>query len=294
MSARTPVPGVVSINGVVTPISEGRIPILDHGFLFGDNIYETFRTYNQKPFLFSRHFERLKRSARATFLDLPVTREQLFAETLRTLEAAGKSSEHRVRITVTRGPGDVSPDPGSCDKPTVIIFATPIADLPAGVYEQGVEVIVSSFYRSRQLGDAKTGNLLRSVLATREAKAAGAFEAITLTSEGKISDGITSNIFLIQDSRLLTPSAESGILEGITRGVVLDLARRAGLTVVEGLLDLNEIDRSSELFLTSSTRGVVPIVRVSGKPVGDGRPGPVTRQLMDAYRHEMDILLREN
>jgi branched-chain amino acid aminotransferase len=169
-----------------------------------------------------------------------------------------------------------------------------MAEIPAAVYEKGVEVIVSTFYRSRQLGDAKTGNLLRSVLALREAKAAGAFEAITLTSEGKISDGITSNIFLIQGSRLLTPSQESGILEGITRGVVLDLAKRAGLTVFEGLLDLSEIDKSSELFLTSSTRGVVPIVRVSGKAVGSGQPGPVTKQLMDAYRHEVNSLLLEN
>jgi branched-chain amino acid aminotransferase len=176
----------------------------------------------------------------------------------------------------------------------VIIFATPLRQLPAGVYADGVEVIISSFYRSRQLGDAKTGNLLRSVLAQREARAAGAFEAITLTSEGKISDGITSNICLIQDNRLLTPSTASGILEGITRAVVLDLARRAGLTVIEDLLDLSEIEKSSELFLTSSTRGVVPIVRVSGKPVGTGKPGPATRQLMDAYRQEVDLLLKED
>jgi branched-chain amino acid aminotransferase len=294
MTKPTPVPGVVNIDGALTPIADGRIPILDHGFLFGDNVYETLRTYNQKPFLFSRHFERLKRSAQAIFLDLPCSRQQLFDETLRTLKAAGAATEHRLRITITRGSGDVSPDPSSCDAPNVIIFATPMAEIPAAVYEKGVEVIVSTFYRSRQLGDAKTGNLLRSVLALREAKAAGAFEAITLTSEGKISDGITSNIFLIQGSRLLTPSQESGILEGITRGVVLDLAKRAGLTVFEGLLDLSEIDKSSELFLTSSTRGVVPIVRVSGKAVGSGQPGPVTKQLMDAYRHEVNSLLLEN
>ena len=294
MTQQEPIPGVVSINGVLTPISEGRIPVLDHGFLFGDNIYETLRTYNQKPFLFSRHFERLRKSARAVFMDLPSTREQLFAETLRTIKAAGDSSEHRVRITITRGAGDVSPDPETCDAPNVIIFATPLAALPASVYENGVEVIVSSFYRSRQLGDAKTGNLLRSVLALREARVAGAFEAITLTSEGKISDGITSNICLIQGTTLLTPSVESGILEGITRAVVLDLAKRAGLTVFEGILDLKEIEKSSELFLTSSTRGVVPIVRVSGKAVGSGQPGPVTRRLMDAYTAEVQTLLMED
>ena len=134
-------------------------------------------------------------------------------------------------------------------------------------------MIVSSFYRSRQLGDAKTGNLLRSVLALREARAAGAFEAITLTSEGKISDGITSNICLIQGSTLLTPPSSPESWKASREAVVLDLAKRAGLTVVEGVLDLSEIEKSSELFLTSSTRGVVPIVRVSGKPVGTGQPG---------------------
>ena len=294
MTPPKPKPGLVNIDGAIMPISEGRIPVLDHGFLFGDSIYETLRTYGQKPFLFSRHFERLRRSARAVFMDLPLSREQMYAEVLKTVAAAGASTEHRIRITVTRGAGDVGPDPASCDAPSTIIFVTPQAELPRTVYEQGVEVIVSSFYRSRQLGDAKTGNLLRSVLALREAKAAGAFEAITLTSEGKISDGITSNIYLVQDSTLLTPSAESGILEGITRGVVLDLAGRLGLKVVEGLLDLSEIEKASELFLTSSTRGVVPIVRVSGKNVSTGQPGPHTRQLMQAYDREVQTLLSED
>jgi branched-chain amino acid aminotransferase len=225
---------------------------------------------------------------------VPSSREALYQETLRTIKAAGSATEHRVRITITRGAGDESPNPSSCSEPNVIIFATPLPTIPASVYEKGVEVIISSFYRSRQLGDAKTGNLLRSVLATREAKAAGAFEAITLTSEGKISDGITANLYLIQGSTLRTPSAEAGILEGITRAVVLDLAKRAGLQVVEGMLDLGEIERSHELFLTSSTRGVVPIVRVAGKPVGNGQPGPITRKLMEAYKNELEVLLSED
>lgn len=294
MTQPAAVQGLVNINGVITPLAEGRIPVLDHGFLFGDSIYETMRTYNQKPLLFSRHFERLRKSARAVFMELPSTREELYEETLKTIKAAGSATEHRVRITITRGTGDESPDPRSCSAPNVIIFATPLPAIPASVYENGVEVIVSSFYRSRQLGDAKTGNLLRSVLATREARTSGAFEAITLTSEGKISDGITANVYLIQGSTLLTPSAEAGILEGITRAVVLDLARRAGLAVIEGVLDLSEIDKSQELFLTSSTRGVVPIVRVAGKPVGNGQPGPVTRKLMESYRNELVTLLAED
>ncbi len=275
--------GIVNINGIITPIADGRVSVLDHGFLFGDNIYETMRTYRSKPFLFSRHFDRLEKSARAIFLTLPWDRAKTKTEVLETIAAAGPG-EHRVRITITRGVGDVSPDPDSCDSPNAIIFATPFTELPEGQYANGVEVVVSSFYRSRQLGDAKTGNLLRSVLALREAKAAHAFEAITLTADGKISDGIMSNLWLVQGDRLLTPSVDSGILEGITRAVVLDLARRAGLRVVEDLIDLGEVDKSSELFLTSSTRGIVPIVRVAGKPVGTGRPGPVSMGLMDAYR----------
>jgi branched-chain amino acid aminotransferase len=285
--------GIVNINGVISPIADGRVSVLDHGFLFADNIYETLRTYHSKPFLFSRHFDRLQRSAQSIYLTLPWDRAKTKAEVLRTIAAAG-TGEHRIRITITRGIGDVSPDPETCDSPNALIFATPFTQLPDSVYADGVDIVVSSFYRSRQLGGAKTGDLLRSVLAIREAKAAGAFEAITLTADGKISDGITSNMWLIQGNRLLTPSVDSGILEGITRAVVLDLARRAGLEVVEEVLDLGEIDKSSELFLTSSTREIVPIVRVGGKPVGTGRPGPVFKRLLDAYRLEVNVLLKED
>jgi branched-chain amino acid aminotransferase len=285
--------GLVNINGVITPIADGRISVLDHGFLFGDSIYETLRTYGQKPFLFSRHFARLERSANSVFMKLPWERATTQDEVKKTIAAAGPG-EHRVRITVTRGVGEVGPDPETCESPNVVIFVTPFHEPPASLYENGVDIVVSSFYRSRQLGDAKTGNLLRAVLAIREANQAGAFEAITLTADGKISDGITSNLWLVQGNRLLTPSFESGILEGITRAVVLDLARRAGLEVVEDLLDLSEVDKSNELFLTSSTREIVPIVRVADKPVGDGRPGPVAKKLLDAYRSEIDVLLQED
>lgn len=285
--------GLVNINGVITPIADGRISVLDHGFLFGDSIYETLRTYRQKPFLFSRHFARLERSAHSVFMKLPWDREKTYEEVTKTIAAAG-AGEHRIRITVTRGVGGIGPDPEGCDSPNAVTFVTPFHEPPRSIYDDGVEIVVSSFYRSRQLGDAKTGNLLRAVLAIREANMAGAFEAITLTADGKISDGITSNLWLVQGNRLLTPSFESGILEGITRAVVLDLARRAGLEVVEDVLDLREVDKSSELFLTSSTREIVPIVRVSGKPVGDGRPGPVSKKLLDAYRREIDVLLQED
>jgi branched-chain amino acid aminotransferase len=285
--------GVVNINGVITPIEDGKISVLDHGFLFGDSIYETMRTYEGKPFLFSRHFARLERSAQSVYLDLSWTRDKTRAEVLRTIEAAGPG-EHRIRVTITRGTGGIAPDPDTCETPNVVIFSTPFHEPPTHIYEKGVDVIISSFYRSRQLGEAKTGNLLRAVLAMREAKAANAFEAITLTAEGKISDGITCNLWFVQGNRLLTPSIESGILEGITRAVVLDLARKQGLTIVEAIIDIEEVEKSNEVFLTSSTREIVPIVRVAGKPVGDGKPGPVFRKLLDAYRRDIGVLLKED
>lgn len=285
--------GLVNINGAIGPVAEGRISVLDHGFLFGDSIYETMRTYDRRPFLFGRHFARLERSAKSVLMNLPWDASRMRTETLRTINATGSSTEQRIRITVTRGVGDISPDPDNC-MPAVLIFSTPFTPPPPDVYKNGVSVVVSSFYRSRQLGDAKTGNLLRSVLAIKEAKEAGAFEAITLTDDGKISDGITSNIWFVQGRRLLTPSTESGILEGITRGVVLDLAKRAGLAVVESILGVHEIERSDELFLTSSTREIVPIVRVGGRAVGNGRPGAITQSLMEAFRNETRVLLNED
>jgi len=287
------VKGLVNIDGAIGPIGDARIPVLDHGFLFGDSIYETLRTYDRRPFLFGRHFARLERSAKSVLMALPWDAARTRAEVVRTIEATRSSSEQRIRITVTRGIGDISPDPDGCT-PAVLIFSTPFEPPSRDVYENGVSVVVSSFYRSRQLGEAKTGNLLRSVLAIKEAKSAGAFEAITMTDDNKISDGITSNMWFVQGRKLLTPSAEAGILEGITRGVVLDLANRAGLEVIESVFGVEEIEKSEELFLTSSTREILPIVRVGAKTVGSGRPGPVTRSLMEAFTNETRVLLNED
>ena len=290
--------GVISVNGNITPAEEARIPVLDHGFLFGDSVYETLRTHRHKPFLFTRHFVRMERSARSIELNLPWSREKTFQEVCRVVDSARFSSESRIRITVTRGVGEVGPDPGSCELPNVIIIVTPLAELPDPIYENGVDVVISSFHRTSHLADAKTGNLIRTVLAQREARMAGAFEAILLTPEGWISDGITSNVYLVKGKRILTPSREACSLEGITRGTVLELAGRMGLEVVEGLLPRSEIENADEMFLTSTTREIVPIVRVNdnagGRIVGNGKPGPVTRALRDSYVHELDMLIQED
>lgn len=291
-------PGVISVNGNITSAEEARIPVLDHGFLFGDSVYETLRTHRHKPFLFTRHFIRMERSARAIELNLPWNREKTFQEVCRVVDAAGFSSESRIRITVTRGVGEVGPDPGTCKSPNVIIIVTPLAELAHSIYENGVDVVISSFHRTSHLADAKTGNLIRTVLAQREARIAGAFEAILLTPEGWISDGITSNVYLVKGRKIFTPSREACSLEGITRGTVLELAGRMGLEFVEGLLPRSEIENADEMFLTSTTREIVPIVRVNDtagcRIVGNGKPGPVTRALRESYVRELDMLIQED
>jgi branched-chain amino acid aminotransferase len=270
----------VNINGVVSGPEDARISVLDHGLLFGDSVYETLRTYNGKPFLFSRHFARLEHSAAAIDLKLPWSKTKTREEVVQTLLAG----ECRIRLMVTRGVGELAADIETCTEPAVIIIAVPLVALPQRIYQQGVDVVISSVRRSGRLADIKTGSLIHQVLARREAKAKHAFEAILLTADEKISDGITSNIYMVRDGKILTPAHDAGIVEGITRAVILQLARDKGLQVVEGFFDVAEISDAEEMFLTSTTREVVPIARVDGRPVGSGKPGPITSMLLSAYR----------
>lgn len=283
-------PARININGVITGAGEAKIPVLDHGLLFGDSVYETLRTYQGKPFLFSRHFARLEYSARGIDLRLPWSKPETLAQIRQTLIPG----ECRIRLMITRGIGEVSADPETCTDPSVVIIVVPLAAPPEHIYNEGVDVVISSVRRSARFADIKTGSLIHQVLALREAKSRGAFEAILLTAGDKLSDGITSNIYLVRDGTLLTPSHDAGIVGGITRRVVLDLAQEMGIPVSEGLFGVSDIEGADEMFLTSTTREVVPIARVDGKPVGGGHPGPVTKRLLQAYRSAVHRLMAED
>ncbi len=280
----------INVNGVITAPEDAKISVLDHGLLFGDSVYETLRTYHGKPFLFSRHFARLTRSAEGIHLELPWTKEETLNEVRRTLVPG----ECRIRLVITRGIGELSADTETCTDPTPIIIVVPLIVPPERVYREGVDVVISSVRRSGRFADIKSGSLIHQVLALREAKSKGAFEAILLTDGEKLSDGITSNIYLVRDGTLLTPSHDASIVEGITRRAVLELADDMGITVSQGLFDVEEIRKADEMFLTSTTREVVPIARVDSKPVGNGRPGPVTTRLLEAYRRAVDRLAEED
>jgi len=280
----------VNVNGVITPPGEAKVSVLDHGLLFGDSVYETLRTYHGKPFLFSRHFARLKHSAEGIQLRLPWTKEETLEQVRRTLGPG----ECRIRLVITRGAGELSADAETCTDPTPIIIVVPLIAPSETFYQEGVEVVISRVRRSERFADIKSGSLIHQVLAFGEAKSKRAFEAILLTTGEKLSDGITSNVYLVRDGTLLTPSHEAGIVEGITRHVVLELAAEIGIPVTQGLFGVGEIRKADEMFLTSTTREVVPIARVDGNPVGNGRPGPITMRLLEAYRGAIDRLSQED
>jgi len=195
---------------------------------------------------------------------------------------------------ITRGAGELSADAETCTDPTPIIIVVPLIAPPEAIYQDGVDVVISQVRRSERFADIKSGSLIHQVLASGEAKSKRAFEAILLSAGGKLSDGITSNVYLVRDGTLRTPSHEAGIVEGITRQIVLELAGEMGIPVIQGLFDVEEIRTADEMFLTSTTREVVPIARVDGNPVGTGRPGPVTMRLLEAYRHTVGRLIEED
>jgi branched-chain amino acid aminotransferase len=283
----------INVNGVITPPEEARIPVLDHGFLFGDSIYETLRTYQGKPFLFSRHYTRLEHSAHGIYLKLPNTRDEVLRQIRLTLDATGNEGESRIRLIVTRGTGDLSPYTETSADPSTVIIVSPLGEIPASVYADGVDVLISQFKRGANFADVKTGSLIQQVLASREAKTANVYESVLTTPEGYLSDGITSNVYMVRDGRILTPSREANALFGITRCVVLELAAQMGLEVSEGLFQPEEIQHAEEMFLTSTTREIVPVVRVNGRAVGNGRPGILTLRLLQAYRSNIKLLIEE-
>jgi branched-chain amino acid aminotransferase len=280
----------ININGVITPPEDAKISVLDHSLLFGDSVYETLRTYSGKPFLFSRHFARLERSAAAINLNLPWTKSKTFEEIRRTC----LPGECRIRLVITRGIGEISATAETCVGPTVIIIVVPLVAPDERIYAEGVQVVISSIRRSPRLAGIKTGSLIDQVMARQEADSKNAYEAVLLTADEKLSDGITSNIYMVRGGKVLTPSHDAGIVAGITRGVVLDLARQKGLEVVEGFFDIAEMARADEMFLTSSTREIVPITGANGSSIGSGKPGPITLMLLKAYRSAVEQLILED
>ncbi len=287
---------VASIDGVILAPDDAKVSVYDRGFLYGDSVFETVRTYGGEPFALREHLERLARSAERVAIPLPVSLETLDADVRAAIRAA-KNPESYARLMLSRGAGPLGLDPSLAVRPLRVILVEPLVLPAAESYRDGVAVVTVRTARAADAAHgAKVGNYLASLLALREAKAAGAHEALVLDARGNVLEGTTSNVFLVTrpggpgtDPELWTPPDEAGILPGITRAHLLEVARAEGLTVRLVPIRPEDLAQADEVFLSSSLREVLPVVRVDGAPVGSGAPGEVTRRLHAAFRRRAGL-----
>jgi branched-chain amino acid aminotransferase len=279
----------VMIDGRLVDAANATVSVFDRGFLYGDAVFETIRTYAGLPFELSEHLERLRWSAERVFIPLPVEPSRMMLEVERAVDAAG-NTESYIRVMVTRGVGAMGLDPSGSERPLRVIIVDKLQLPPASIYEHGVSAIT---FQTQRFGDAtaaagaKVANYLVAVLAMREASRAGAAEALLTDHTGRIVEGSTSNVFAVMQNRLITPPESAGILPGITRRRVLGAAKDLDIAVEYAALDRASVFGFDELFICSSLREVLPVVNVDGRPVGNGDPGPVTRKLLLKFREKV-------
>jgi branched-chain amino acid aminotransferase len=285
----------VNVNGRITPERDALISVFDHGFLYGEGIYETMRTYHRRPFLFDRHMTRLRRSARMIELPLPFTDAELAAQIAETQAAARLDGEVYIRVLVTRGIGELTYDPAACPTPSVVVIVKPNVDPPKDVFEKGVKVALVPVVRNHP-GSVnpliKSNNLLNNALAMQEAFRRGGYEGIMRNYKGELAECTQSNFFVVKNGAALTPPIDAGLLPGITRAFLFEVGAEIGVAVREQVLRDDDLFGADECFLTSTTREAVPIVRVDDRTIGSGAPGPITLALLDGYRKKAQAMTR--
>ncbi len=280
---------IVFLNGAFTPLAEAKIAVTDYGFLFGYGLFETMRAYAGRVFRLDDHLDRLATSARR--LGIPLPTAALEEAVTATIEK-NALPDARVRVTLSPGEGSLTPDPKSCKTPTILVTALKYVPYPAQVYSQGWKAVISSFTRNSRspLATMKTANYLESILARQEAGNLGADDAILLNDRGTVSEATSSNVFLVSEGLLKTPGLKSGILPGITRKVVSELALDLGVSTVEGDISPDELMAAQEVFITNSLIEIMPVTQINGRTMGAGKPGMTTGRLMLAYR---DLVQKE-
>ena len=283
---------VVYVDGRFYPRDEARVSVFDHGFLYGDGVFEGIRAYDGRVFRLREHIERLYASAKAILLEIPMDPRAMEDVVLETCARNGLRDGY-IRLVVSRGPGDLGLDPRKCSRPTVVCIADTISLYPEELYEQGMRI---GTVPTRRMGienlnpRVKSLDYLNNILAKLEANQAGYSEVLMLNEDGYVVECTADNVFIVRRGCLLTPPPFVGILEGITRGVIMEEARRAGLEVREELFTRLDVWTADECFITGTGAEVVPVVACDGRRIGDGRPGPVTRDLIRRYR---EVVARE-
>ncbi len=287
------VQGAVYVNGTITAAKDAVVPVYDHGFVYGEGVYETLRTYNRVPFLYERHCARLRASAKYLALDVPFSDEDLRRSIDATVAAAGEMREAYIRVLLTRGVGDLSYDLRATPVPSLVIIVKPFDEPPARVFEEGIQISLVSIMRNHPASVnpiIKSNNLLNNALAMQEAHRRGGEEALMCNYRGELAECAQSNFFMVRDGVALTPSSEAGLLEGITREFIFDVGEAVGIPVQRATLFPGDLDTAQEAFLTGSTRELSPVVRIDDRIVGTGKPGPITKALLDGFRrmaHEL-------
>jgi branched-chain amino acid aminotransferase len=284
---------IVNVNGRIADQAHATIPVFDHGFLYGEGVYETMRTYNRQPFLFDRHMRRLRNSARMIALPVLFTDDEMEKQIDETMAAAHLDGEAYIRVLVTRGVGDLTYDLTATPTPSVVIIVKAQVDPPPEVYDQGVRVVIVDIVRNHP-GSVnpmiKSNNLMNSALAMQEAFRAGGFEGVMRNYRGEIAECTTSNLFVVTKGTALTPPLDAGLLPGITREFVFEIGADCQIPIREAVLRDNDLFAADEAFLTSTTREIVPIVNVDDRLIGSGAPGAVTRALLDGFRRKAQQL----
>ena len=271
----------VYINGKLHDKADAKISVYDHGLLYGDGVFEGIRSYDGRVFRLEAHIDRLFASARAIHLQLPIARQELAEAVVETLEANDLKDAY-IRLVVTRGAGSLGLDPSKTSDPQVIIITDSISLYPDELYDHGLKIVTSGTIRNHPAAlnpRIKSLNYLNNILAKIEGTNAGCLEALMLNHQGHVAECTGDNVFIVRDGDVHTPSIDSGILEGITREAVIDLAREAGLTVIERTMDRHDIYTADECFLTGTAAEVIPVIACDARAIGDGRPGPITKDL---------------
>ena len=275
----------IYIDGKYYDEKNAKISVFDHGLLYGDGIFEGIRAYNGRVFKLKEHIDRLFYSAKAILLSIPMSHGDLMKVTVETCRK-NKIRNGYIRLVVTRGVGGLGLNPNKCKKPSIIIIADKIQLYPAEYYERGLDIITVPTVRNLHsaLNPAiKSLNYLNNILAKIEANNGGCEEAVMLNSEGFVAECTGDNLFIVKGGQLLTPPLSAGALYGITRGVVMDLGRELGLQVSEPNLTRYDLFNADECFLTGTGAELIPVVKIDGRVIGSGKPGPVTRKLVESY-----------
>jgi branched-chain amino acid aminotransferase len=289
----------VNVNGRISGQDHAVISVFDHGFLYGEGVYETLRTYNGQPFLFDRHMKRLRTSAGMLALTVPLSDAEIGARFRATVTAAklgdAPDREAYIRMLVTRGIGELTYDPAACPTASVVVIVKPHVDVPIGWIERGVKVSLVGVVRNHPSTVnplIKSNNLLNNALAMQEAFRRGAVEGVMRNYRGELAECTQSNLFVVTNGAALTPPIDAGLLPGITRAFLFEVGAAHGIPVREQVLRDDDLLTADEAFFTSTTRELVPIVTVDDRTVGSGRPGPVTQALLEGFRRRAQELTR--